>query len=379
MTDVKKRKIPLCIPAIGREEISAAEEVLKSGWMAHGPKNHEFEELFREYIGVKHAITMNSCTSCLHLAVQAMGITGEVISPSFTFVATVNAIILAGAKPVLVDIDRNTRNISVKCIEQAITADTQAIMVVHYAGLPADMPGIIRVARKHNLRVIEDSAESLGGSYNGIMAGAYDVGCFSFFPTKNITTGEGGMFTTNNDALASKVRGLIAHGIDSTTFAREKAAKPWVRIASQYGYNFRLSNLLAAIGVEQMKKVGALNRRRQEIAQRYMEKLKGIKSISFQRVAEGFVSSWQMFTVLVEPSVRNGLLSHLIANGVGASVHFDPPVHLQPPYEKLARGTPLDQTELVSNSIITLPIYPGMSDDDVDYVCGTIREYRAPD
>ena len=173
------KKVPLCLPAIGNEEIRAVEEVLKSGWMAHGPKNQEFEDLFKGYIGVKHAITMNSCTSALFSSVKVMEITGEVITPSFTFVASLNAIILAGATPVMVDIDRETRNISPTCIEEAITEKTEAIMVVHYAGLPADMPAIIEIANKHNLKIIEDAAECLGGSYNGtkqaVMASAVSL------------------------------------------------------------------------------------------------------------------------------------------------------------------------------------------------------------
>ena len=212
------KNIPLCIPSIGDEEIKSVVEVIKSGWMAHGPKNREFEEQFQTYLGVKHAITMNSCTSALHLALVGLGIEGEVIVPSFTFVASVNAILLAGARPVLVDIEEGSRNISPELIEQAITAETEAIMVVHYAGLPAAMPQIIETAQKHNLRIIEDSAECLGGSYNNKQTGSFDIGCFSFFPTKNITTGEGGMITTNDDDLARNCRALLGHGVDSTTF-----------------------------------------------------------------------------------------------------------------------------------------------------------------
>jgi len=369
------KKIPLCLPAIGNEEIRAVEEVLKSGWMAHGPKNHEFEDLFKEYIGIKHAITMNSCTSALFLAIKVMGITGEVITPSFTFVATLNSVILAGAKPIMVDIDRETRNISPSCIEEAITEKTEAIMVVHYAGLPADMPAIIEIANKHNLKIIEDSAECLGGSYNGIKAGAYGVGCFSFFPTKNITTGEGGMLTTNDDTLAANIKSLCAHGIDSTTFAREKAEKPWVRIASMHGYNFRLSNVLAAIGVEQMKKLDLLLTKRKDVAERYVKRLQHLRAISFQKTPEGFINSWQMFTILVDSSIRDDLLKYLNEKGVWASVHFDPPAHLQSPYENIRRGASLQVTELVANSLISLPIYPDMSLGDVDYVCEVIGSY----
>ena len=370
------KKIPLCLTAFDQKEIDAAVEVMKSGWMAHGPKNHEFEELFKNFIGVEHAISMNSCFSALYIALVAMGIKGEVITPSFTFVATANSIVLAGAKPVLVDIDKNTRNISPECIEQAITENTEAIMVVHYAGLPADMPAIIKIADKYGLKIIEDSAETLGGSYDGKMAGSYGVGCFSFFPTKNITTGEGGMLTTNDGPLATKIKGLIAHGIDSTTYAREKAEKPWLRIASRFGFNFRMSNLLATIGVEQMKKIKSLNSKRTEIAERYIRNLKSIEAISFQEIPSGFTSSWQMFTILVPSSMRETLLSHLNGNGIGASVHFDPPVHTQSLYSQLPHGSSLAVTEEVSSSLITLPIYPDMKPDEVDYVCQAISGFK---
>ncbi len=368
-------RIPLCIPALGDEEVNAVEEVLRNGWLAHGPKNHEFEELFQKHLNVKHAITMNSCTSALHIALEALNIQGEVITPSFTWVATVNAIILAGATPIFVDIDKNTRNISPQAIETAITDKTEAIMVVHYGGLPADMPAIIKIAQKHNLRLIEDSAECLGATYNDIQVGTYDMGCFSFFPTKNITTGEGGMFTTNDDALARRIRTLIAHGIDSTTFAREKAEKPWLRIASQYGYNFRMSNVLAAIGAEQMKKLNTLNAARQHIANCYIQRLSKNAQIGLHHIPKGFTHSWQMFTILVPQNVRDPLLAHLREQQIEASVHFDPPVHQQEPYHDIYQATPLDNTNLVSASLITLPIFPTMTENQVARVCDTLLSY----
>ncbi len=372
------RKIPLCIPATGDEEIRAVSEILASGWLAHGPKNHEFEEMFARYIGVRHAITMNSCTSALHLAIEALELTGEVIVPSFTWVASVNSIILGGAIPVMVDIDVDTRNISIAAVERAISPRTQAIMVVHYGGLPADMPRIIELAKRRNLRVIEDSAECLGGTYcGGTQAGAYDIGCFSFFPTKNITTGEGGMFTTNDDDLARKIRALSAHGIDSSTYQRELEQTPWLRKASRPGYNFRMSNILAAIGVEQMRKLELFNGARRQIAERYIARLSGCSFVHFQSVPTGFVSAWQMFTILVPADIRNELVHSLRNIGIGASVHFDPPVHTQPPYTDIKRGSSLANTEDVSSRLVTLPIYPTMAMEDVDYVAEAILAYFA--
>jgi len=371
--------IPLCVPSIGEDEIQSVVEVLRSGWLAHGQKNHEFESMFADYIGSKYAISMNSCTSALHLALAALEITGEVIAPSFTFVATVNAILLAGAIPVLVDIDSDTRNMDPDLIEEAITDRTEAIMVVHYGGLPADMPRILEIAEKHNLRIIEDSAECLGGRFHGQIAGSCDVGCFSFFPTKNITTGEGGMLTTDDGKLASKVRALCGHGIDSTTFSREKESRPWIRIASRAGHNFRMSNILAAVGVEQMKKVSDLNGARQRIAARYVERLGDLDWVRFQVIPDGFTHSWQMFTVLVPRKKRDKLIGHLRRHNIEASVHFDPPIHMQPPYMDLRRGSQMEETELVASSIISLPIFPSMEQEDVDSICCVVRDFIGTD
>ena len=182
------------------------------------------------------------------------------------------------------------------------------------------------------------------------------------------------MLTTNDDALAAKIKSLCAHGIDSTTFAREKADKPWVRIASMYGYNFRLSNVLAAIGVEQMKKVELLLVKRKDVAERYIRNLQHLGTISFQDTPEGFINSWQMFTILVDLAIRDDLLKYLNEKGVGASVHFDPPVHLQPPYVDLPKG-PLGVTESVALSLITLPLYPTLSVDNVDCICEIISGF----
>lgn len=368
------RKIPLCVPALGEEEIEAVSEVLRSGWLAHGPKNREFEQQFCELLGVRHAVSMNSCTSALLAALLALDVRGEVIAPSFTFVATVNAILLAGATPVLAEVD-DDGNLDPEAVAAAITPRTEAIMVVHFAGLPADMRALGALAERHGLRVIEDSAECLGATCHGVQAGSHDVGCFSFFPTKNVTTGEGGMLATDDDEVARRVRRLCAHGIDSTTFERERAERPWLRIASEAGFNFRLSNALAAIGVEQMKKLPALNRARAELACRYLGGLDGIPGLRCPQVPEGFTSSWQMFTVQVDPRLRDDLLHHLRGRGIGVSVHFEPAVHEQEPYRALRRSGSLANTERIVRSILTLPLYPGMSGEDVDYVCAQIRAF----
>lgn len=367
--------IPLCIPDIDENEIRAVIEVLKSGWLTHGPKNHELEEMFAEFIGVKHAITMNSCTSALYLTIKALGIRGEVILPSFTFVASANALINAGAKPVFADIEYATCNIDAQSIEEKITENTEAIMVVHFAGQSCDMDPIMEIAQKKGLAVIEDSAETIGGEYKGKKTGSFAVGCFSFFPTKNITTGEGGMLTTDDEKLAEKVRALLGHGISSTTFKREKAERPWFRSASYAGYNFRMSNILAAIGVEQMKKLDLMNQKRREHAAYLNDALKDINEISLPVEIDSRKHVYQMYTIKVENIDRDRFVKELRKKGIYASVHFDPPVHLQPYYMEnyLLPDGSLPVTTLVCSRIVTLPMYPGLTQSDLDHIADVIR------
>ena len=367
--------IPLCIPNIGDEEVQAAVEVMKSGWLTHGPKNTEFEEEFAKYIGVKRAISLNSCTSALHMAIQALGIRGEVILPSFTFVASANAVITAGARPVFADIYYDTCNINPDDIEEKITENTEAIMPVHYGGQSCEMDRIIEIANKHHLAVIEDSAETIGGEYKGKKAGSFAIGCFSFFPTKNITTGEGGMFTTNDDVLADKVKALIGHGISSTAFAREKSEKPWFRSASFAGYNFRMSNILAAIGVEQLKKLDEMNEKRRAHANYLSEGLKDIDEIDLPVEDKFCRHVYQMYTIKLKNQDRDNFVRQLRKKGIGASVHFDPPVHKQAYYVENGYGkVDLPVTEKVAISIVTLPMYPQLTQKELDTIISTIRD-----
>jgi len=369
------RKIPLCIPYTGQEEKDAVCEVIDSGWYAHGPKNHEFEEGFAEYLGVKHAFSMNSCTSALHLSVEGLGITGEVILPSFTFVASANAVITGGAKPVFADISYDTCNIDPASIERMISPQTEAIMPVHYGGQSADMTAIMEIAERHKLIVIEDSAETIGGTHNGRMTGTFDIGCFSFYPTKNLTTGEGGMLTTNDDQLALKVKALLAHGIDKSTYEREDKEKAWYRSASRIGYNFRMSNILAAIGVEQLKKLPEMNRMRRDLAARLTGALVEIPEIQVPVERAENKHVYQMYTVRIKEGIdRDEFVRSLNAKGIGASIHFFPPVHHMPPYSgQDFRRDDLSVTEDVIREIVTLPMYPQMTADDLAYMVDSIR------
>jgi perosamine synthetase len=370
------RKIPLCIPYTGQEEKDAVNEVIDSGWYAHGPKNQEFEDGFADYLGVKHALSMNSCTSAIHLAVEGLGITGEVILPSFTFVASANAVITGGARPVFADIEYDTCNIDPASIERLITPETQAIMPVHFGGQSANMTAVMEIAEAHKLFVIEDSAETIGGEHHNRLTGTFGVGCFSFYPTKNLTTGEGGMLTTNDDDLARKVKTLLAHGIDKSTYEREDQEKSWFRSASRIGYNFRMSNILAAIGVEQLKKLPEMNRKRRILAAKLTKALEDISGIKPPVEKPENKHVYQMYTIRVgNGGDRDDFVRKLNSKGIGSSIHFFPPVHHMEPYrgEQYHRDD-LPVTEQVIQEIVTLPMYPQMTDDDLEYMVVSIKE-----
>jgi perosamine synthetase len=368
-------KIPLCVPDLGEEELALVKEVLDSGWLAHGPYNKLFEAEFAKYIGVKHAVTLNSCTAALQLALQTQKITGEVIVPSFTFVASANAIITAGAKPVFVDIDYDTCNIDPSKIEAKITSRTQAIMPVHYAGQACRMDEIMDIAERRGLRVIEDSAETIGGTYKGKKTGNFGIGCFSFYPTKNMTTGEGGVLTTDDDKIAELARTYRGHGISSSTFEREKKEQPWLRSASLPGYNFRLCDILAAIGVAQLRKLDDMNERRRQHAAYLNSKLQ-IEGIELPVELLECKHVYQMYTIKLADGIdRTAFLKFLRDKEIGASVHFDPPVHLQHYYRAGSFDTrELKVTEMVAKRIVTLPMYPTMTREQLDFMVGNIYE-----
>ena len=364
-------KIPLSKTYLDKKELSAVKKVLDSGWLTHGPKNQEFEELFAKYIGTKYAISLNSCASALFAVIKVLNITGEIILPSFTFVASANAIVTAGAKPVFADIDYQTGNINPKDIEKRITKKTQAIMPVHFAGQSCKMDEIMKIAKKHKLFVIEDSAEAIGAEYNKKRAGSFEIGCFSFFPTKNITTGEGGMVTTNDKGLIQKIKTLIGHGIPKMTNQRLKEEKPWHRSATMPGYNFRMSNILATIGVEQMKKIDKMNSLRRRNANYLNQRLKNIEQIDLPIELPKAKHVYQMYTIKLKKGNRDAFVKKLKQKNIEASVHFDPPVHLQSCYYQKEK---LPITEKISRSIVTLPMYPQMTKKELDYMVSVIKK-----
>lgn len=376
MPKINHPSIPLSRPSIGSAEIQAVAAVLRSGWVAHGPKNKEFEDLLKDYFGVKEAVVVNSGASALFLALRALDIAGEVIVPSFTMSASANAIVSAGARPVFAEIEEATGNLDPQKLEEKITSRTQAIMPVHFAGQSCKMDQILTIARRHKLMIIEDSAEAIGARYKGQLAGTFgDAGCLSFWASKNITTGEGGAVLTNKKKIADRVRMLMAHGIPTTTLEREKARKPWYRDSIAAGFNMRMSNINAAIGVVQIKKIDELNARRKKLAAYLTDKLSSVSGLRPLALLPECDHVYQMYVVqLLGFSARDPLVHRLRARGVGASVHFDPPVHKQTFYQKQYGSVSLPVTERLSSRVVTLPLFPGMSFRDLDYVARMIKE-----
>jgi len=357
--------IPLSKPDLGLAEAQSVLEVMNSGQLAHGDKNKEFEQLFAQKIGVKHAVSMNSCASALQIALEVNNIRGGVIVPSFTFTASGNAILRAGASIEFAEINRNDCMIDPEKL--VVTPNTEALMVVHYGGLCADMNPIIAFCEKHGLLLIEDSAECIGGTYHERMAGSFGIGCFSFFPTKNMTTGEGGMLTTNDEAIAEKARRIISHGTSRDKF-------PWNRVATEVGVNYRMSNIHAAIGVEQLKRLDEMNQTRRCKAIQYIKRLEPVLNRIFTPIGDrpNRKHVYQMFNILVSEGMpRNEIVFKLNEMGIGASVHFDPPMHRQPAFRQ---DIYLPETDWVSNHILSLPMFTRLSRHDIDGIVDGLLE-----
>jgi len=355
-------KVPLSISQLTNKEIKIVADSLKTGWLTHGKNNLIFENKFSNYIGAKYSISMNSCTSALECAVKLIKKKGEIIIPSWTWVSTANAVINGGCKPVFADVELNSRNINAQEIKNKITKKTVGVIVVHFGGMPCDMAPIEKICKNRNIVLIEDSAETIGGTYNNKKTGSFGIGCFSFFPTKNITTTEGGMLTTNNIIYDKYVRKLIAHGI-------EKNKKyPWKREAVLPGHNFRMPNHLAALGISQLKKLNSFNKKRNIIAKSYDSFFNKFPNIfTVQKIPKNFTHSYQMYTLRVKSKYRDSLLKFLIKNKIEASVHFFPPLHKQK-YLSKYNMSKLKNTDILMNEILTLPISPNLSKKQIDYV-----------
>jgi perosamine synthetase len=361
--------IPINAPQIGKEEIDAVAKVLKSGILTHGlgagPTVTAFEKAFASFMKTKHGIAMNSGTAALHSSLAAAGLKrgDEVILPSFTFVATAEAVVMTGAKPVFADIDPFTYTITADTVEKVLTKKTKAVMPVDLYGLPADVKPIREIADKKGLKTIEDTAQAHGASYKGKPPGAFaDAACWSFYGSKNMTTGEGGMITTNDDKIASTIRLIRSHG--------EEQKYSTVML----GHNYHMPEIQAAIGIEQLKKLPTFVAKRRRNAKRLSEKLKKARNLQLPTEPEGFKHSWYLYTVKMKTArqeQRDRIVEQLKEKGIGAVVTYPNPIHLMPFYSKFGKHR-LPVTEKAAKQVLSLPVHPGVTLKQVDFIGETV-------
>ena len=352
--------IPIARPQMGEEEKSRVWDAMASGSLAQGPRVREFEERFAEFIGARHAIATSSGTTALHLALLGhdIGPGDEVITVPFTFIASANSILYTGARPVFVDVDEHDFAMDVGKVEAAITPRTKAIMPVSLYGQPADMPAITAIADRHGLAVVEDACQAHGAAIGDRRSGTWGAGTFSFYPTKNMTTGEGGMLTTDDAELAERVRLLREHGMK-------------VRYHHDVvGYNFRMTDIAAAIGLAQLPKLDGYNDRRREIAARYDRELRGVVTPT---VRPGVTHVYHQYTIRVER--RDEFAERLKERGVGSAIYYPIPVHRQKPFVALGYGDEAyPVTDRLTEEVLSIPVHPSLSDDEVAQVIGAVNE-----
>jgi perosamine synthetase len=375
--------IPFHSPSIGEEEIAAVEKVLRSGWLTTGPATIEFEKEFAKYIGCKHALAVNSGTSALQLALDAIGLKSgdEVLVPTYTFTATAEVVTYFGAKPVLCDSLPGGFNIDPADAERRITSKTKALIPVHIAGEPCDMAAIQHLADRHNLNVIEDAAHALPASFGGRRIGALsELTAFSFYATKTITTGEGGMLTTNDDAYAERGALMRLHGIGKDAWKRYSRTGSWEYQVIAAGYKFNLPDILSALGLAQLRKCDIFGQKRNSIAALYRNRLAQVEELELPPLGPPTSEhAWHLFIVRLKPELldleRNDFIEQLKAAGIGTSVHFIP-LHRHPLYQQRYGYGPEDfpHAEDAYSRCISLPIYPDLREEDADYVIQTVTK-----
>lgn len=368
-------------PLIEQPEIDEVVECLRSGWIGSGPRVSRFEEKFREYTGAAHAVALNSCTAALHLAFQAAGLGAgdEVIVPSMTFVATANAVVHSGATPVLVDCDRRTMNIDPDAIEAAITPRTRGLVIVHFAGRPCDMERILAIAKRHDLRLVEDCAHAIETRVGERHAGTFgDVGCFSFYVTKNVVTGEGGMAVTARKDLADRMRMLALHGMTKDAW-RRFSDKGYVHYdVVEFGFKYNMMDLQAAIGIHQLARVERLWERRQEIWRRYDEAFAELPVFVPAAPDPGTRHALHLYTLLLDLErtsvTRDEFLERMTERKIGTGVHYRA-VHLHPIYRERFGYRPgqLPNAEWISDRTVSLPLSAKLTDADVSDVIEAVR------
>lgn len=378
---MEKRKIPISLPSMGVEEWESLKEPITTGWITQGPKVKEFETLFAEIHGVKHALAVSNCTTALHLALVALGVTegDEVLVPAFTWVSTANAVMYCNATPIFVDVDPVTFNIDTTKIEEKITSKTKAIIPVHLFGLCADIDEIKRIAPQ--LKIVEDGACAAGAGLRGRFAGSLgDIGCFSFHPRKSVTTGEGGMLTTNNDQLADKLNMLRNHGASISEEQRHKGPKPYVLPDFDLvGFNYRMTDLQGALGVVQLNKLDKFINERNKWAQYYHEEFSEVEWLRRPIYSPEFKHGWQSYVLFVDesksPMKRNDLMEHLQQKGISTrpGTHA---VHMLGFYKNRFNIKPEDYPgAFCANEFsMSIPLHNRMVEDDYAYIVQVLKQ-----
>ncbi len=375
--NIREDFLPLNRPSIGEAEIAGVTACLRSQWITTGPLCKTFEKQFQDLTGAQHAVSLSSATAGMHILLSAIGIGhgDEVITPSLTFASTVNMISLSGARPVFADIHYDTLNIDVADIEARITPRTKAIIPVHFAGAPAEMDRILEIADRHGLIVIEDAAHAVGTRYRGIHAGGFGrIAIFSFHPLKNITTGEGGIITHNDDRLEKRLRVLRFHGIERDAWKRYgKGGDPSYDIEAP-GWKYNLTDIQAALGIAQLARLDEFNRRRAELVGLYREGLKGVAGLDLPGdPAYPHDHAHHLFVVKILAMDRGRFMEKLSDHNIGYGLHFPPCHQLKYVRERFGIAR-LPETERAAGRILSLPLFPDMTDGDVAYVCAAVRE-----
>jgi dTDP-4-amino-4,6-dideoxygalactose transaminase len=377
--------LPFALPDIGEEEIAEVVDTLRSGWVTTGPKARRFEQAFAEFLGEPglHCLAVNSATAGLHLALEALGVGpgDEVITTTHTFTATAEVVRYLGADVRLVDVDPVTLNIDPAAVEAAIGPRTKAIVPVHYAGLAADMPALLAIARRHGLKVVEDAAHALPTTCGGRLVGTLDSDAtvFSFYANKTITTGEGGMLVTRDERLAARARVMRLHGISRDAFDRFQSKVPsWYYEIVAPGFKYNLTDIAAALGLAQLKKVHAFRARRAAVAAAYDEALAGLPLVRPAHAPAGELHSWHLYVVRLAAAARVGrdrAIEHLHERGIGCSVHYVP-LHLQPYWRDRYRLQPamFPRSQQAYERLISLPMYSRMTADDATRVARALAE-----
>jgi dTDP-4-amino-4,6-dideoxygalactose transaminase len=371
-------KVPLYLPTIEEDDIEAVSKAVASTFVSgDGPECRKFESELSEYLGVKHVFFTTSCTSALDLAfmIKNFPAGSEVIIPNFTFTSTALAPILNNLSVVLVDVDPLTGNIDVNKIEENITTKTVAIVPVDYAGYPADMDAINEISRRHNLYVVQDSAQSIGSKYKGKKTGTFaDVTCFSFHGTKNLVCGEGGAIVTDQDDLAGKIKIMREKGTDKHTYISDPLKKGYYEYVDK-GNSYVQSNILGALGRSQLKKLDRLNARRAEISRKYYNNLQNIRNISLRPEHADYETNWHLFYILVNPDDKAFILEALDKEGIGVNIHYSP-LHINSYYNRIGQ---FDRNKLKGSisffqRLVRIPMYPAMTNDEINKVTEAIKK-----